>query len=610
MKKMKIPLKKKQPKTDKPKSNFNVVEIEGNFYNHTGLSQNVIDMYSGTINPINPRFSHFKTKEDYENAGVKYTVAMTAKELDTEEAQDSKLNDKHYIIEEKFDGTRGHLHFFKTNELKDPNILQSALLKGTSFEGGKQRVYDYFIQDHTNAEKADFIKNEYGTGGRSFDYLDFSGNIMYSPKGYEITMRFSKDSKNETTYKYTWISIANEVDNLIKLGAYYPNQGYTRCFSRRVSEKTGWFCENTDLLPQLREINIPELAGTVIDGELFIPNQPFKDVSSTLNCSWDKAIHRQLELGFIVFHAFDILYFKGIDLRKMPLKRRKEYLKIVVDKINSPFVELVDYQYCGNLIDARPYAKTHGSTQEVYENLLRSKKLKAFPNFNREAPNNFKLSPRAFYEYIVASGGEGVMVKPDDGKYLYKRGWEYSKIKKFLTREVILLGFTPPTKEYKGKFPRIDKWDYWETDDGTILDLSTMSENDIAEFKDIYYPKHCTPVSKYYAKGWIGNLLFGVIVSEDELPLFADVKKFKVYSLTIEGKRVSVLLVGECSGMTEEEREIFSNKKEEYKYCTIEVKANEIFKDTGKLRHPRFMRVRPDKSPLSCTWKDHISSSI
>jgi ATP-dependent DNA ligase len=38
----------------------------------------------------------------------------------------------------------------------------------------------------------------------------------------------------------------------------------------------------------------------------------------------------------------------------------------------------------------------------------------------------------------------------------------------------------------------------------------------------------------------------------------------------------------------------------------LEVKANELFKDTGKMRHPRFLRMRPDKNPEDCTWKDHI----
>ena len=41
---------------------------------------------------------------------------------------------------------------------------------------------------------------------------------------------------------------------------------------------------------------------------------------------------------------------------------------------------------------------------------------------------------------------------------------------------------------------------------------------------------------------------------------------------------------------------------------TLDLTYSHIPKDTGKMRHPRFFRMRPDKSPLECTWKDHISA--
>ena len=388
------------------------------------------------------------------------------------------------------------------------------------------------------------------------------------------------------------------------------NGGYTRCFSRRVSEKTGWYCENTDSLPQLREINLPDMSGTILDGEMFIPNRPFKDVSSTLNCKWDKAIDRQLELGFIVFHAFDILFYKGIDLRKMPLKRRKHYLKLAVEKINSPYVKLVDSQPCGNDIDTRPYFNTHGAPLAVCEDLEKRGKLSSYPTLYREYNTNgvlVSLSPRAFYEYIVATGGEGVMVKPTDGKYFHKRGREYQKIKKFLTREVVIMGFTNPVPEYKGKFPTIDKWDYWETDKLLKVDLSTYSTEQRNRFKDEFYPDRCTPISKHHCMNWIGTIRFGVVITPEEMSKLPKSKKFNIENMVLDNKIVLVLEVGECSGFDEETREMFSHDIYDWVGKVIEIKANEIFKDTGKLRHPRFMRVREDKSALECTYRDHIS---
>ena len=128
-------------------------------------------------------------------------------------------------------------------------------------------------------------------------------------------------------------------------------EGYCRVFSRRISKKTGFYVENTDSLPQIREIDVPELEGTVLDGEMFINGLPFKEVSSTLNCLWDKAIDRQLEKGFISLHAFDILFYHGIDVRKMPLERRKVYLRLAIEECNSPYIEEVKYYNCGRFIN-------------------------------------------------------------------------------------------------------------------------------------------------------------------------------------------------------------------------------------------------------------------
>lgn len=378
-----------------------------------------------------------------------------------------------------------------------------------------------------------------------------------------------------------------------------------RCFSRRVSNKTGWFCENSDSVPHIRDIVIPELAGTIIDGEMFIPNRPFKDVASTLNCKWDKAVARQEEIGKIVFHAFDIMYYKGIRVEMMPLHRRKEYLQKVIDAVNSEYIEMVKYYSCDSKIPVRITEVAKLRRQESsYPTLV--KEMNALDVGNNPFINPVGVSPRAYYEYIVATGGEGVIVKPKDGKYYYKRGWEYSKIKKFLTREVVVMGFTEPTDDYKGKFPTIDKWDYWETTDGDVVDLSSLTSAEKEQFKKNWYPDECRPVSKFYAKGWVGNIRFGVIITPEEIEKLPKNKKFNTEVVRMECDDHLVLEVGECSGFDEETREWMTDHRAELRGSVIEVKANEIFKDTGKLRHPRFLRFRNDKSPLECTWKSHI----
>lgn len=430
--------------------------------------------------------------EAFHHADVVGYEPMTAKELETEEQQDNVLNSKDYFIEEKFDGTRAIVQFFKQECLE-------------------------------------------------------SGEVV-------------------------------------------DEEGWCRVFSRRISKKTGFYVENTDSLPQIREINVPELAGTVLDGEMFINGLPFREVSSTLNCLWDKAIDRQLEKGFITFHAFDILKYKGIDLRKMPLERRKVYLHMAVEEADSPYIEEVKYYECGAKIDDLEIVSEvidrigAYSEDQFYDELLDNKDT--YPNLYDCWKNGKPITPRAYYELIVATGGEGVIVKPKSGKYLHKRGWEYSKIKKFLTRELILIGFSEPTREYAGKAPK--NWAYYEGD---------------------------TPVTKHYYNKQVGNMILGVLISDEEYQKIPKDKRgavhepYKVVKDLDEAQFNSdyhIMEVCECTGYNDEMREYFTRNQKKLVGTVVEIKANEIMRDSGRLRHPRFLRQRFDKEPERCTWKEHI----
>lgn len=391
--------------------------------------------------------------------------------------------------------------------------------------------------------------------------------------------------------------------------------GYCRCFSRRESVKTGWLSENTDSVPQLRELNIPELDGTIIDGEMFIDGRPFKDVAAIMNCNWDKAVSRQLDMGFVTLHAFDICYFKGIKVENMSLRRRKYYLQRVIDLLEGyHFITMVPY--FEDFVPLRtpdsliPFESAKDKYPELWRCLKENQdhKVKEFGT----GADITQLSKKAYYEYIVMHGGEGAILKPMGAKYEHKRTRSYLKIKKFLTREVIIMGFTEPTTEYKGKFPTIEAWDYWETQEQDVVDLSEMSITEREQFKNYWYPNECSPVSKFYAKGWIGNIRFGVIITQAEIDKLPKNKKFNIERCNFfhGGEEHFVLEVGECSGFDEEMREYLTEHQSEVLGRVFEVKANELFKDTGKLRHPRFLRMRDDKNATDCKWGDYVSQGF
>ncbi len=54
--------------------------------------------------------------------------------------------------------------------------LRLLLQIGSSFEGGKTRIYAFFQTPHTPKESADFLKKEYGIGGRTHAVSRESGS--------------------------------------------------------------------------------------------------------------------------------------------------------------------------------------------------------------------------------------------------------------------------------------------------------------------------------------------------------------------------------------------------------------------------------------------------
>lgn len=382
--------------------------------------------------------------------------------------------------------------------------------------------------------------------------------------------------------------------------------GHNRLFSRRISKKTDWYAENSDSVPHLRDLEIPKyLHGTIIDGEMRIDGQEFKEVSSTLNCKWDEAIYRQTTLGYITFHAFDIIYYQGVYVAKMPLERRKELLKEVVKELDNQYVQEEKYTDDLMWVKITPTLKDYLLNNEhefenKYPDLYGCLAFTFRPNEVWEGLNkDIALPKRAWYEYILLHGGEGMMLKSKKGTYKHTRGREYTKWKKFDTWDVVIIGFVDPTEEYEGK--ELDTWQYWGMyRQGNLVEI-IEGEEPSPWTRD----HHVEPVTKHFAKGWVGTVRYGVIITQEELEHLKKInpKGTKFVTQSICG--TLYLEVGDCSGMDESTREYMTDNQANLIGKVIEVGANELLK-TGKLRHPRFIRFREDKEAERCIWKDHL----
>ena len=103
--------------------------------------------------------------------------------------------------------------------------LDAAISSGSNYEGGKKRIYDYFTVNpsHTQKDKADFLKDEFGTGGHSHALSGADSSMEdYDAKG----LRFRKGDCPEVTI--SWPNAAKRIDTLIRMNRYLTPEEQAR----------------------------------------------------------------------------------------------------------------------------------------------------------------------------------------------------------------------------------------------------------------------------------------------------------------------------------------------------------------------------------------------
>ena len=96
------------------------------------------------------------------------------------------------------------------------------LLNGSGIQHGKNRIYDFFKENHSNQERALFLKKEYGIGGHShaLSRSDFSFQ-HHDAKGITYTKNNCKD------ITLNWNQVAKKIDYLISTERYKKEITYT-----------------------------------------------------------------------------------------------------------------------------------------------------------------------------------------------------------------------------------------------------------------------------------------------------------------------------------------------------------------------------------------------
>ena len=98
-------------------------------------------------------------------------------------------------------------------------MIDSFLKEGSGFDKGKFRIYEQLTKSLSSKENADFLKNEYGIGGRSRDEFglleDHNSKGITLKRGYE---------ENAPILRITWLEAEKRIRELISLNRYFNDR--------------------------------------------------------------------------------------------------------------------------------------------------------------------------------------------------------------------------------------------------------------------------------------------------------------------------------------------------------------------------------------------------
>lgn len=121
--------------------------------------------------------------------------------------------------------------------------LHKEIMRGSGFEGGKFRIAEFFQENNpSNQEFADFLKNEYGTGGHTADGNIFS--VAHDSKSIQFTLRSIDNGISKETFDFSWTEVAKLTADLIKHDKYITQDDIDRRNQR--GSKT----EKSDIKPE------------------------------------------------------------------------------------------------------------------------------------------------------------------------------------------------------------------------------------------------------------------------------------------------------------------------------------------------------------------------
>ena len=125
----------------------------------------------------------------------------------------------------------GLIELPKIKEFITEDEIDENLRRGSGISGGEKRIADFFRENHTLSEQAEFLKNEYGTGGRTHA---LSGNMESSE--WHDAKGIGLKKGNSPEVMFSWSQVAVRIKDLIK-NDRYENKGVVSNVQKQLKSK-------------------------------------------------------------------------------------------------------------------------------------------------------------------------------------------------------------------------------------------------------------------------------------------------------------------------------------------------------------------------------------
>ncbi|NSL06093.1 hypothetical protein, partial [Blautia glucerasea] len=133
-------------------------------------------------------------------------------------------------VDQKFTVERPVLSFITQDE------IDAVLRRGGITAGGRNRIYEYFMEHYDMKDAAEFMKNEYGTGGASPGIPGaYESDASHDAKGLKLAK--GKIGSPEVEILLKWNKVAERVRQLIRTDDFLSPEELEKYEERQEAQR-------------------------------------------------------------------------------------------------------------------------------------------------------------------------------------------------------------------------------------------------------------------------------------------------------------------------------------------------------------------------------------